>query len=77
MKKYLSVIILMFIYTFNITNAAAVETNLSPEMYEYLLSHKTSGPSGSLYESFGTNFIFKRTSYDDSATEFFINILID
>jgi len=70
MKKYLSVIILMFIYTFNITNAAAVETNLSPEMYEYLLSHKTSGPSGSLYESFGTNFIFKRTSYDESATDF-------
>jgi len=70
MKRYIPVIILIFIYAFNINHAVAVETNLSPDMYEYLMSHKTSGPSGTLYESFGTNFIFKRTSYDESATDF-------
>jgi len=67
------VIILIFIYLFSISNAAAVETNLSSEMHEYLISHKVNGQSGSLYESYGTNFIFKRSSYDDSIKDFIYN----
>ncbi|WP_273266813.1 DPP IV N-terminal domain-containing protein [Flexistipes sinusarabici] len=70
MKRYIPEIILIFIYAFNINHAVAVETNLSPDMYEYLMSDKTSGPTGSLYESFGTNFIFKRSSYNNDTNDF-------
>lgn len=70
MKRYLLATLIMVACTFQINNALAVEIDLNDELYEYLMANKTDGPSGSMYESFGTNFIFKRSSYDNNSNDF-------
>jgi len=70
MKNRILATLLIFAFALQIDNVWATETDMTNEMYEYLLSNKLSGPSGSVYESFGTNFIFKRSSYDNNSNDF-------